>query len=93
MEEDSASVASDMTQQQGWGQWMWSYVPQILPEGTEEGEDQENITRKKPVPPVLAIGMYGHKISIIFKVKLVSLNVHVQSVPLANSPVAELIKN
>lgn len=65
MEEESDTSSEN---NQGWGSWMWSYVPQILPEG-EEGEEQGDIsTRRKPQPSVLSIGMYGHKISITFKV-------------------------
>ncbi|XP_052096921.1 intermembrane lipid transfer protein VPS13B-like isoform X1 [Mytilus californianus] len=64
---EEESDTSSEVDQQGWSQWMWSYVPQILPENEEEGESDETTTRKKPQPPTLSIGMYGHKISVMFK--------------------------
>jgi hypothetical protein len=66
MEEESDT--SSENNQQGWGSWMWSYVPQILPED-EEGEHGDFSIRRKPQPLVLSIGIYGHKISITFKVR------------------------
>ncbi|XP_063419366.1 intermembrane lipid transfer protein VPS13B-like [Mytilus trossulus] len=64
--EEESDTSSELDQQ-GWSQWMWSYVPQILPENEEEGESDDTTARKKPQPPTLSIGMYGHKISVMFK--------------------------
>ncbi|CAC5375608.1 VPS13B [Mytilus coruscus] len=38
---EEESDTSSEVDQQGWSQWMWSYVPQILPENEEEGESDE----------------------------------------------------
>ena len=56
---------------QGWGSWMWSYVPQILPEeeGGAEGTDAEGSSRKLG-PSLTAIGLYIKTAVILFKVSL-----------------------
>ncbi|XP_076457215.1 intermembrane lipid transfer protein VPS13B-like isoform X2 [Babylonia areolata] len=52
---------------QGWAAWMWSMVPQILP---EEDEDDEGYHRNKLVdkPAVLSLGFYIQQASLTFKV-------------------------
>ncbi|KAJ8322212.1 hypothetical protein KUTeg_000683 [Tegillarca granosa] len=50
----------------GWAQWAWSYVPQILP-SEEEELLQETKPKKKHEPLILSVGMYAHKITLVFK--------------------------
>ncbi|XP_048244061.1 vacuolar protein sorting-associated protein 13B-like isoform X2 [Haliotis rufescens] len=50
----------------GWMNWAWSFVPQILPTD-EEQEYGENRPRGKPSPPLLSIGFYVHQASVTFK--------------------------
>ena len=55
--------------QQGWASWAWSYVPQILPDGEEEGVTEEGTEpKRKPEPTLLAVGLYCEKASVTFKV-------------------------
>ncbi|XP_035828543.1 vacuolar protein sorting-associated protein 13B [Aplysia californica] len=56
---------------QGWASWAWSYVPQILPEDSEDvdgggGEDGARL-RGKPAAHILSIGFYIHHGTILFK--------------------------
>ena len=53
---------------EGWVSWAWSYVPQILP--SEEDLAEEDRSRSKPLYPVVSIGFYIHKASIMFKVNI-----------------------
>ncbi len=55
---------------QSWAAWAWSYVPPILPSAEYEDLDilPEEQSRKKAEPPVMVIGIFVHKASIVFKV-------------------------
>ncbi|XP_041362052.1 vacuolar protein sorting-associated protein 13B-like [Gigantopelta aegis] len=55
----------DEDEDEGWASWAWSYVPQILP--SEEDLAGEDRPRTKPLPPVVSIGFYIHKASVMFK--------------------------
>ena len=50
---------------QGWAAWMWSMVPQILPE-EEEGHPASCLIDK---PPILSLAFYIHHASPTFKVR------------------------
>ena len=57
---------SEAEDQQGWGQWAWSFVPQILED--DEPVIDEVQERRKPQPSVFSLGTYAYKMSITFKV-------------------------
>ena len=59
----------DDENQQGWGQWAWSFVPQILAE--DEPDNDEVQERKKRTPSVFSLGTYAYKMSITFKVLMI----------------------
>ena len=51
---------------QGWAAWMWSMVPQILPEG-EEGEGYPASCLEDKLP-IMSLGFYIQHASLVFKV-------------------------
>ena len=59
-------------QDQGWAQWAWSYVPQILPEDEEDGESVLE-ERRKLKPVVFSLGMYAYKLTVNFKVHILEM--------------------
>ncbi|KAK7463278.1 hypothetical protein BaRGS_00038145, partial [Batillaria attramentaria] len=75
--EDQAQSSADRTQHseggavggedmdgQGWAAWMWSMVPQILP----EGEEDELFMSSAPARvPVLSLGFYVQQATVTFK--------------------------
>ena len=59
---------------QGWAAWMWSMVPQILPEGDEgEGQPASSLFDK---PPILSLGFYIQHASLVFKVRFAKIYKH-----------------
>ncbi|KAL3889914.1 hypothetical protein ACJMK2_002232 [Sinanodonta woodiana] len=54
---------------QGWFQWAWSFVPQLVTASEEEDtEGVGNLLRKKqPLAAIFCIGFYAYKLTIMFK--------------------------
>ncbi|KAK3589215.1 hypothetical protein CHS0354_020076 [Potamilus streckersoni] len=56
-------------EEQGWFQWAWSFVPQLVPADEEEDtEGVENLPRKKQaLPAIFCLGFCAYKLTIMFK--------------------------
>jgi hypothetical protein len=67
-EAELESAVIEGEQSQGWGSWVWSIVPQILAEEEEEEEGEYGGSLQSHNPPVLAVALYCHQLSITFKV-------------------------
>ncbi|XP_035658997.1 vacuolar protein sorting-associated protein 13B-like isoform X1 [Branchiostoma floridae] len=66
---DNTDQPQDYSDQQGWGSWMWSLVPELVTFEEEEGEGEGGGRGKptKPAEPILAFSAYVKKAVVTFK--------------------------
>ncbi|CAH1247692.1 VPS13B [Branchiostoma lanceolatum] len=66
---DESDPQQDYNDQQGWGSWMWSMVPELVTFEEEEGEGEGGGRGRptKPAEPILAFSAYVKKAVVTFK--------------------------